>query len=277
MPKRGLPRDLKLKKGLHYVEALLEKTAQPVIRMIPVDRITPNPWQPRQDFGDLEELAESIRQHGLLEPIIVRPIEDGFQLVAGERRLRASRLAGLEEVPCIEIDATDQQMLEFALIENLQRKDLDPFEEADAYQQLIDEFGYTHAELARVLNRSRSTVTEILSLRHIPPEIRALCREKGILTRKELLTIARQPDRMAMRLCFEELLRSREAPVSPEPVSAEEKERRPRARRSAAHQFLYRDPFGRFEVRVRLYRGRNSTSAIREALTEALESLAARE
>lgn len=272
MSRRGLPPDLKLATRLHYVESLIEESNQPVIRMVPIDRILPNPWQPRQDFGDLEELAESIRIHGLLEPILVRTREDGFQLVAGERRLRACRMAGLKSVPCIESNVNDEQMLEIALIENLQRKDLDPFEESDAYQQLIDRFNYTHAELAKVLNKSRSTISEILALRNIPETIRDLCRQRGILSRKELLTLSRQPDTLAMRLCIEAM----SSPVTGSPPitkDSTEPLHNPKSRAKSRSAFVFRDPFGEFEVRVRFYQGSQNSQFIRKALMKALESL----
>lgn len=278
MSKRGLPRDLSLEKDLHYVEALLERTPRPVVRMIPIDRLDPNPWQPRQDFGDLEELAESIRTKGLLAPILVRPRGERYQVVAGERRLRACRMAGLTEVPCIEVDVSDSEMLEVALIENLQRKDLDPFEEAEAYRRLMDEFGYTHAEMARVLGKARSTITETLSLLVIPDEIRALCRQHGITSRRQLLTIARQPDPMAMRLCVQEIVRGQRGRV--EPTAAGGKDRRPEGPTGSENPpsglFVFRDPFGTFEVRVRFYRGQAGTEAVRQALSQVLAELEGR-
>lgn len=278
MSKRGLPRDLSLEKDLHYVEALLERTSRPVVRMIPIDRLDPNPWQPRQDFGDLQELAESIRTKGLLAPILVRPRGERYQVVAGERRLRACRMAGLTEVPCIEVDVSDSEMLEVALIENLQRKDLDPFEEAEAYRRLMDEFGYTHAEMARVLGKARSTITETLSLLVIPDEIRALCRQHGITSRRQLLTIARQPDPMAMRLCVQEIVRSQRGRV--EPTAAGGKDRRPEGQTGPENPpsglFVFRDPFGTFEVRVRFYRGQADTEAVRRALAQVLAELEGR-
>ena len=282
MSRRGLPKKFKPARELHYVEALLEKAAQPVIRMVPIDRIDPNPWQPRQDLGDLEELARSIREKGLLEPILVRPHGERYQVVAGERRLRACQMAGLTEVPCIELDISNSEMLEIALIENLQRKDLDPFEEADAYHRLIEEFGYTHAELARVLGKARSTITEVLRLREIPEPIRDLCRAHGILSRRQLLTIARQPDVAAMRLCVEEMRRAATPSGSPAPSRSESSpsaDRTPSApaerRRAYAPRrpFVYRDPFGVFELRMRFYRGTYTVDAIRTALQQVIDAI----
>ena len=133
---------------------------------IPLARIRENPRQPRLRIDDeaLAALAESIRQHGVIQPILVTETLDGYQLVAGERRVRASRLAGLERVPAIVRQLADRQQLELALVENLQREDLDPIEAARAYRQLIDEFAFSQEDLARRVGRARSTVANTLRL-----------------------------------------------------------------------------------------------------------------
>jgi ParB family transcriptional regulator, chromosome partitioning protein len=133
---------------------------------IPLARIRENPRQPRLRMDDdaLASLAESIRQHGVLQPILVTETIDGYQLVAGERRVRASRMAGLERIPAIVRQLADRQQLELALVENLQREDLDPIEAARAYRQLIDEFAFTQDDLATRVGRARSTVANTLRL-----------------------------------------------------------------------------------------------------------------
>jgi ParB family chromosome partitioning protein len=144
-----------------------------------VDAIVRNPRQPRQhvDAAALEELAESIRQHGVLQPLVVRELPGGsprrFELIAGERRWHAARLAGLGRVPVVVKDVTPQAQLELALVENIQRADLSPLEEAFAYRQLIDEFGLTHEALARRLGKSRVTITNTLRLLGLPEAVRA--------------------------------------------------------------------------------------------------------
>jgi ParB family chromosome partitioning protein len=144
---------------------------------IPVDEIRPNPHQPRHraDPAQLAELAESIREHGVIQPIVVtRPAGGtGYVLIAGERRWQAARLAGLERVPALVKEATPQQMLELALVENVQRADLNPLEEAAAYQQLIAEFGLTQDEVARRVGRSRSAVANSVRLLALPETVRA--------------------------------------------------------------------------------------------------------
>jgi ParB family transcriptional regulator, chromosome partitioning protein len=142
---------------------------------IPIDRIRPNPRQPRQRMDDvqLEELAASIREHGVLQPILVTETLDGYQLVAGERRFRASRLAGLERIPAVIRQLADKDQLELALVENLQRADLGPMEEAQAFQALADEFGLTHDAIAQRIGRAKSTVTNTLRLLDLDPDVQA--------------------------------------------------------------------------------------------------------
>jgi ParB family chromosome partitioning protein len=142
---------------------------------IPIDRIRPNPRQPRQrmDQDLLDELAASIREHGVLQPILVTETLDGYQLVAGERRYRASRQAGLERIPAVVRQLADRDQLELALVENLQRADLGPMEEAHAFQALIDEFELTHDTIAQRLGRSKSAVTNTLRLLDLDPEVQA--------------------------------------------------------------------------------------------------------
>lgn len=149
---------------------------EPASSLIPVDRIRPNPYQPRRDIdrSELEPLAESIRLHGILQPITVRRVGDHFQLVAGERRWRAAQLAGLREVPVSVRVANDQQMLELALVENLQREDLNAIDRAKAYRQFCNEFGLTAEQVAERLGEDRSTATNYMRLLELEPEIQAL-------------------------------------------------------------------------------------------------------
>lgn len=143
------------------------------LQMLPLTQIVPNPHQPRtvMDQEKLAELAASIKEHGLIQPLIVTQTGDGFTLIAGERRWRASQLAGLAEVPVVIKEATPQAMLELAIIENIQRADLNPLEEAYAYQQLTDEFGLTHEQVARRIGKGRSTITNLIRLLELPDNI----------------------------------------------------------------------------------------------------------
>src|SRR5262249_28720593 len=168
-------------------------------RLIDIDRIEPNPHQPRKQFGDLSEMVFSIKEKGVLEPILVRAIDGGrFEIIAGERRYQASKLAGLRHVPAIEVDVDNRGMLEISLIENLQRKDLTPFEEAAAIQRLCDQFRYTHEEIARKLGKSRTVITEALSLNRMPETVQERCRQADIQSKSMLLQIVRQESEDAM-------------------------------------------------------------------------------
>jgi ParB family transcriptional regulator, chromosome partitioning protein len=140
---------------------------------IPVDRIRPNPFQPRKHFdpGSLAELTQSIAEHGVIQPILVTEVVDGFELVAGERRLRAAQAAGLERIPAVIRQLADREQLELALVENLQRADLDPIETANAYRQLIEQFGFSQEDLATRVGRARSTVANTLRLLDLAPGV----------------------------------------------------------------------------------------------------------
>ncbi len=211
MSKRfGLPVTLKMRHDAHYVESLTSYSGAAIGRMLPVEQIRPNPEQPRKALGDLRELSDSIRQKGVLEPLLVRfvPREDCYYIISGERRYHAARAAGLREVPCIEKSADDAETLEIALIENIQRKDLTPFEEADGLQRLAEQFDYSHEDLAKKLGKARSSVSETLSLRNIPESLRKKCVENGVITKSLLLQIARQPTERKMLELFARILQS---------------------------------------------------------------------
>jgi ParB family chromosome partitioning protein len=204
----GLPVTLKMRHDAHYVESLTSFSGAAVGRMIPVDKVRPNPDQPRKALGDLRELTDSVKEKGVLEPLLVRymPREDVYHIISGERRYHASRAAGLREVPCIEKIADDAETLELALIENLQRKDLTAFEEAEGLYRLAEQFAYTHEDIARKIARARSSVTETLSLRNIPESVRRSCVEHGITSKSLLLQIARQPTERKMAETLQRIL-----------------------------------------------------------------------
>lgn len=179
-------------------------------RRVPVDLINPNPRNPRRSFGeaDLTDLTQSIREHGLVQPVVVRPApEQGrFELIAGERRWRAAQRAGLTEIPIIIRDVNDRTALELAIIENVQRADLNPVEEAMGYQQLIDEHQYTQADLGQVIGKSRSHVANTLRLLKLPDVIRDLL-EDGSLSagHARALVTANDPAGLAKRIIEEGL------------------------------------------------------------------------
>ena len=172
-----------LGKGLGAL--LLENTTEDMVatNTLPISEIIPNKEQPRKTFDEaaLDELAESIKQHGVLQPLLVRPLANGgYQLVAGERRWRASRKAGLREVPVVVKELTDTETMEIAIIENLQREDLNPIEEAEGLQALIDKCGFTQEDVAASVGKSRPAIANSLRLLRLPTEVRELTRDGKI-------------------------------------------------------------------------------------------------
>jgi len=154
-----------------------------IVLHVPVENIRPNPHQPRKEFDQerLDELAHSIKQHGLIQPITVRYIgEKRFELISGERRLRASKRAGMEEIPAYVREVNDKDIISYALIENIQREDLNPIEVAMGYQRLIKEAGYTQAEVAERVGKNRTTITNMLRLLNLPDFIQASLRDQKI-------------------------------------------------------------------------------------------------
>jgi ParB family chromosome partitioning protein len=205
--RRGLPMQSHMRHDSHFVESLSERFGPSLGRQIPIDEIVTNPDQPRRSVGDLSELKASIESKGVLEPILVRPLEDGrFRIIAGERRFRAAMEAGLAEVPCIELDVPDNEMMEIALIENLHRRDLHPFEEAMGYASLAERHGYTQQTIAETVGKSRVSITEAMSLLDIPEDLREKCRRADIDARSVLLEIAKLGDRRTMEAAIEAVI-----------------------------------------------------------------------
>lgn len=209
-PKTGLPPHRRMRHDRHFVDELAQRMGEGIGRMVRITAITSNQDQPRSNLGNLDDLQSSIHAHGVLEPLLVRRIEGGrYELVSGERRFHAAMAVGLTEVPCIELTVNDQQALEIALIENLQRKDLTAFEEADGYFTLIEKYDYTHQQVGDAVGRSRVTVTESLSLLQIPKPIRDLCRHADISAKGILLEIAKAGDEAAMEQLIQEIVEER--------------------------------------------------------------------
>lgn len=232
----GLPESLRMRHDTHFVEQLARPSGEPIGRFIAIRDIDPNPNQPRQSMGDLSDLTASIREKGVLGPILVRPQGARYQIVAGERRYRAAIAAGLPEVPCVVRDASDAEAMELALLENLQRKDLSPFEEAEGMKALADHHGYTHERLAEMLGRSRSSITETLALTAIPEDIRHRCRLADIQSKSLLLQIVRQPSPQKMAELIERLQAEGATRVQARRLARSEK---PRAIRGRPRQFVF--------------------------------------
>jgi len=258
----------------HYVETLTSYSGASVGRMIPIEKIRPNPDQPRKNIGDVRELSDSIREKGVLEPLLVRyiPREDTYYIISGERRYHASKAAGLHELPCIEKIADDAETLELALIENLQRKDLTPFEEADGLQRLADQFDYTHDDIARKIGRARSSVTETLSLRLIPDEVRRACIEGGLSSKSLLLQVARQPTEKKMH---ELVQRIAQGGMTRDDARRARKQETESAPRPQSFVFEYHAEDGAFQVRIQFRKSHVSEEELASALREALRQIQA--
>jgi ParB family chromosome partitioning protein len=256
----------------HYVDALAASAGTPVGRMVAIDLIDPNPNQPRQVMGDLSELIASITEKGIIEPLVVRPRGDRFQIVAGERRYQASVQVGLQELPVVIRDVDDTEMLELALIENLQRKDLTPFEESEALHGLAEGCGYTHEDLARRLGKSRSSVTESLSLNAIPEEVRNLCRLADISSKSLLLQVVRQntPEKMTALI---EKIASQGGTTRQQLRDAAAK---PQAGRPKHYVFAFKAPTKAFNLKLSFNKSRASRDEIIDALEAILKDLRAK-
>ena len=179
-----------------------ETTSRRPDLMVPIEKITPNPNQPRRHFdkGALDDLSVSIREKGIIQPLIVRPKEDGYEIVAGERRWRAAQLAKLHEVPVLVREFDDIEVLEIAIIENIQRADLNPIEEAAGYSQLMEKFGHTQEKLAEVLGKSRSHIANCVRLLQLPQEVCDYLRDgalssghaRALITSDDPVSLAKQ-------------------------------------------------------------------------------------
>jgi len=267
-----LPVTLKMRHDAHYVESLTSYSGAAVGRMIPVEQIRPNPDQPRKALGDLRELTESIRVKGVLEPLLVRfvPREDCYYIISGERRYHAARAAGLRELPAIEKVADDAETLEIALIENIQRKDLTPFEEADGLQRLADQFDYTHEDVAKKIGRARSSVSETLLLRNIPEPIRKKCIEHGLLSKSLLLQIAKQQTEKKMLEMFVRIL---QGGLTRDEARKERAEEKTGPQRPQPFVFQYEPENETFKFRLQFKKSSVSRDELIRTLREILAQL----
>ena len=203
------------------------------VTSLPLQKVEPNPNQPRHRFDEeeLQALADSISEHGILQPLAVRKMEGGFyQIIAGERRWRAARLAGLQEVPVVVVEADDKPVMELALIENLQRQDLNPMEEAEGYRVLTEEYGLTQEEAAARVGKSRPAVANALRLLALPDEVRELV-EKGELSAGHARAILSLPTKAKQKTAAQRILALRlsvrQAEAMCKRLAAEEKKPEP--------------------------------------------------
>ena len=268
MSKRGLPETIRMRHDEHYVESLAASAGQPVGKIVPIDLLDPNPNQPRQAMGDLSELIASVAEKGVIEPLVVRQRGSRFQIIAGERRYHASVQAGLREVPVVVRDVDDVEVMELALVENLQRKDLTAFEEAEALHELCEQCQYTHEDLAQKLGKSRTSITESLSLVAMPEEVRSLCRLADITAKSTLLQIVRQADRKKMIALVERVAAGGGTRQVVRAETAKGKAGRPKP-----FVFAFRAPTKTFNLKLSFTKAKVGRSEIIEALEGILKEL----
>ena len=268
MPRTGFPEHSGPPPDARYVDALTVSRGEPIGRRVPIEQLDPNPNQPRQRMGDLSELMASISTKGIIEPLIVRQRGDRYQIIAGERRYQAAVQVGVVEVPVVIREGDDGEVIEIALIENLQRKDLTPFEESEALHALAERFQYTHEEIARRLGKSRSTVTEAISLHAIPDRVKHLCRLADITSKSVLLEIARQGDEGRMVALVERITRG--GSVTREAVRRTAATQKAKAvTRRSAFVYRYAAPNKSFSLRLAF----RKSQVPRDQLIETLEGI----
>ena len=277
MSKRGLPTGIKMRHDAHYVEEIA-KANRTVGKMLPVSEVYPNPDQPRNDIGDLDELTASIKEQGVLEPLLVQPKDDGkWMIIAGERRWRASKAAELDEIPCVILDIDDKTVAEIALVENLQRKDLTVWEVADGLKDLADRFSYTHDQIAQKIGKSRTSVTESLSIASLPQEVRKRCQENSIEAKSTLVEISREFDEKAMHSLLDRVLEGdgdvaredvRESKKGSSPSSSAKK--RSKATEANENLFTYKSTENGFTLKIK---HNSDTEVTRTDLLRALKEV----
>jgi ParB family chromosome partitioning protein len=284
--KRGLPMRVKMRHDTHFVEELNSRHETPVGKMVPLSALEPDPDQPRTAMGDLDDLVSSIRDKGVLEPILVRRLGDRddeaeqgdlrfagevYRIISGERRYRAAQEAGLYDVPVIVFDVSEEEALEIALVENLQRKDLTPFEEAQGYHLLAIRHGYTHEQISHAVAKSRTVITESLSLLQIPPRVRQAAQALGIVSRSLLLEVLKASDEDEMLRLLEE--------VSRQGLNRDDLRRRMRGRERAGSRrrkpfiFKFRSPDKTYSLSLSFRQSEVDRGDLIRALQQILDEL----
>ena len=239
------------------------------LSFLPVDQITPNPRQPRlqMDASELQGLAESIREHGVLQPIVVTgdPGGGNYTLIAGERRLRASIIAGLESIPAVIRQVSEQERLEFALIENIQRADLSPLDTAEAYEQLAEEFGLRHEDIAARVGKSRESISNTLRLLRLAPEVKQALRDQQISEghARALLGLTNSAAQLAvLKTVLEQKMSVRQTEELVRMMSGERPQRQARREPEAEIREIEERLRGRLGTRVSLHHGKKGGSLV---------------
>ena len=275
--KRGLPSRVKMRHNRHFVDELTARSETPIGKMVPISDIAPDPDQPRSSMGDLSDLVDSIRSKGVLEPLLVRRHPDAgtaetealYLIISGERRYRAAMEAGSFEVPVIELDVDADVALEIALIENLQRKDLTPFEEADGYQALADRYEYTHEQIAEAVGKSRPVITETLQLLEMPPRVRDAVQALGVTSKSVLKEILKADSEEEMIQLLEKVA---SLGLSRDDLRRRSRRSNPSTRRKP-YKFTFNAPDKSFRLNLTFRRSTVERDDLISALEEILEQL----
>ena len=272
MSNRGLPQRVRMRHSPHFVDELTARSETPIGKLVPLSTIEPDANQPRSAMGHLDDLVGSIRDKGILEPLLVRQhptaeegSEKSYLIISGERRYRAALEAGLYEVPIIELEVSEEEALEIALIENLQRKDLTPFEEAEGYQALAARFDYTHEQIAETVGKSRTVITECFSLLQMPARVREAVLALGVTSKSALLEVLKAKTEDEMIQLIEQ--------VSSFGLSRDDLRRRTRAKPRSARRkpftFSFKAPDKSYKLAMTFRR----STVERSDLIGALESI----
>lgn len=234
---------------------IYETSTQDEIVELPLNELRPNPYQPRKTFDEeaLEELANSIREHGVFQPIIAKKSIKGYEIIAGERRVRASRLAGLETIPAILRDFTDEQMIQIALLENIQRENLNAIEEAIAYKQMIEKLDLTQEELSHKLGKSRSHVTNMLGLLRLPTSVQDMVIKKEI-TMGHARVLSKLESEEQMIKMAHDIVENKMPVRTLEEVSTQEEKKVKMIRKNPASEYKYIEDILRdkFDTKIRI-------------------------
>ncbi len=276
--RRGLPKRVGMRHSSHFVEELTTRNETPVGKMVPLSAVEPDPDQPRSAMGDLTELANSIKDKGVLEPILVRRLESltgasKLVIISGERRYRAAMEAGLIEIPVIEMEVSEEEALEIALIENLQRKDLTSFEEAEGYRALAQRFDYTHEEISAAVGKSRTVITESLALLQLPNRVRQTAQALGIDTKSLLLEVLKADSEDEMVQLLEEVDRRGLSRDDLRRQKRGQKKAKDVARRPRPFVFNFRPPDKSFKLSLRFRQSQISKTELIQTIEGILEDL----
>lgn len=268
--KSGLPEYIKMRHDDHYVDLIASRSYSPRIRMLSLDIIEPSAHQARMELGSMQELMDSIKEKGILEPVLVRRKNDKYEIIAGERRYIAAKNIKMSEIPCIEMNVSDNEAMELALIENMQRKDLDIFEEADGLKVLIDLYGYSHEQISKKIGKARSTVTEIINIGRIPKEIRKLCDEYGITSRSTVIEIAKQKSKEDMYRLVTEIKRRE---LKREDTRELSRKIKGKVQKEKGFVYRYEGKDKKFKLKIEFMRGEVSSEEIIEILEDIIYKL----